>query len=192
MWKKNWLIIGVGGATCSGKTSLATKLKENLKDAVIFHQDKYFHPENDPRHVHVPELNHHNWDNLTAVDMERMHQDILETLKSNETDQQSRRPLIVDGFLIYNYKPIADLCELRYFIHLTYEACLERRVKREYDPPDVPGYFEKIVWPEFKKHYAEIIGNQELKNTIKFLDGTLPSNEIFQQVFSEVKQKLKS
>ncbi len=32
------------------------------------------------------------------------------------------------------------------------EECEKRRSKRAYDPPDVKGYFDKVVWPAYVGH----------------------------------------
>ncbi|XP_063979873.1 nicotinamide riboside kinase 1 [Diachasmimorpha longicaudata] len=186
-----WMVIGIGGATCSGKTTLATRLHEKLKNSILMNQDTYFRPKDDPRHVHIPELNHHNWDILDSLDIEKMHSDILEILSSQEDDDNRGeiRLLIMDGFLLFNYKPIYDLCDLRYFLDLSRELCEQRRSRRVYDPPDVPGYFEAVVWPEYLRYKREIEDNEQVMRGIIFLDGTGDSNETFQRVFREISQK---
>ena len=56
---------------------------------------------------------------------------------------------------------------LRFFLTLTRETCWDRRQKRSYDPPDPPGYFDKVAWPHYLKNLAEI----REKAAITYLDG---------------------
>ncbi|XP_015126156.1 nicotinamide riboside kinase 1 isoform X2 [Diachasma alloeum] len=187
----NWIVIGIGGATCSGKTTLAKKLHEKFKNSVLINQDTYFRPKDDPRHVHIPELNHHNWDILESLDMNKMHSDILGILSSGEDDnnQGETKLLIMDGFLLFNYKPIFDLCDMRYFLDLSREECEWRRNRRVYDPPDVPRYFDMVVWPEYVRYKKEIEDDEEVLRGITFLDGTVDNDQTFQRVFREISQK---
>lgn len=46
--------------------------------------------------------------------------------------------LIIEGFLIFNHPVTFDICNVKYHLHVPYEVCYARRVKRTYDPPDVP------------------------------------------------------
>ncbi|XP_074111578.1 nicotinamide riboside kinase [Cotesia typhae] len=195
-----WLIVGIGGATCSGKTTLSKQLHEFFKNSRLINQDSYFLPEDDPRHVHIPELNHHNWDILTSLDTSRMYADVLKILSgSNRSSSgvnincldinkkiEETRVLVLDGFLIFKDKPIAELCNLKYFLTLTKQQCWERRQKRVYDPPDVPGYFDKVIWPEYERHLEDI----KREKKICFIDGTMNQEEIFQQVLADISKAM--
>lgn len=149
-------------------------------------QDDYFLPPDDPRHIKIPELNHMNWDLITSLDMERMRFDIMKIIRTREkraTDSK-KTVLILDGFLLFKDKTIADLCDLKYFLTLTKEQCWERRKNRAYDPPDVPGYFDKVVWPEYEKYVKEI--TQDGDRTIKFIDGSKDMEEVYEIVSKEI------
>ncbi|XP_011311360.1 nicotinamide riboside kinase 1 [Fopius arisanus] len=186
-----WIVIGIAGATCSGKTTLAKKLHEKFKNSVLISQDSYFLAKDDPRHVHIPELNHHNWDILESLDMEKMHSDILEIMSSGGAGRKENdvQFLIVDGFLLFNYKPIFDLCDIRYFLELSREECERRRSRRVYDPPDVPRYFEVVVWPQYARYKKEIQEDEALVKGITFLDGTVNNDQTFQRILREITQK---
>lgn len=190
-----WFVIGIGGVTCSGKTTLATKLHKLLKNSIIINQDDYFLPEADPRHVHDMELNHHNWDIITSLDMEKMYHDVTNILTSAngivfDDNQPHCRVLILDGIFVFNYKPIAELCDVKYFLSLTKADCWERRRKRVYNPPDVPGYFEKIVWPEYENYKMELEKDQELWKKIIFIDGMLGQEEIVKKISNDLSKRL--
>jgi nicotinamide/nicotinate riboside kinase len=94
MGTNSWLVVGVSGVTCSGKTTLADSLYKHFKDlrgkeiktgielnrVEIINQDKYFLEADDPRHVIVEKLNHQNWEVITSLDMDKMCNDIMEIL----------------------------------------------------------------------------------------------------------------
>ena len=62
-------------------------------------------------------------------------------------------------------------CDLHFFATLDYETCLERRNLRCYDPPDIPGYFEKIVYPYYITNLTDM-KKLDIDKTICYLDGS--------------------
>lgn len=87
---EQWLIIGISGVTCSGKTTLAQSLSAYFKEQVgneikagiivgrveKIHQDAYFYPMDDPRHKMVEEFHHPNKEIIESLDMDEMVNDI--------------------------------------------------------------------------------------------------------------------
>nr|XP_034178747.1 nicotinamide riboside kinase 1 isoform X1 [Osmia lignaria] len=109
MSSKKWLVIGITGATCSGKTTLANRLQKELKNSIIVHQDNYFWPIDDPQHVKIPKLNHLNWELMSSMDMDKMRSDILKLIEFspndvNKMEKNCKRVLIIDGFLLFKWK----------------------------------------------------------------------------------------
>ncbi|XP_052749466.1 nicotinamide riboside kinase 1 [Galleria mellonella] len=191
--KDDWIVIGVSGVTCGGKTTLANRLKNVLRPVYVFHQDKYFYPDDSPKHVRCEGMEHNNYDILSALDMETMYDDIIQTLsgrdkshgssverETGKLEAKGKKFLIVEGFTVMNYKPILELCNLRYYFVLEYGECVSRRCLRLYDPPDVAGYFERCVWPEHLKYRAQI----EQDKRVQILDGTRP--DIYDVVIADL------
>ena len=77
---------------------------------------------------------------------------------------------IVEGITIFNSKQVSDVCDLKIFLTLDHQTCSARRSKRVYDPPDPPGYFEKIVWPSYVDQLKQIKNDPN----IHFIDGAQP------------------
>lgn len=77
---KNWVVVGISGVTCGGKTTFATALRDLFPDASIVHQDKYFLQPDDARHTRIRSLNHLNWEIPSALDMDKMRSDIKRIL----------------------------------------------------------------------------------------------------------------
>lgn len=178
---KKLLVIGISGISCGGKTTLATQLHNILPKSTIFAQDDYFRDVNYPMHTWIPELNHINFDILSSLDMDKMMDDVLKFIEDNFAQIPSKKTenyknniqsdninnlhegikshihiLIIEGFTIFNYKKWLSLFNLKYFLTLDKEECYKRRLKRVYDPPDCPGYFEKVAWPEYQKNKKEV------------------------------------
>ncbi|KAJ8708522.1 hypothetical protein PYW07_010647 [Mythimna separata] len=196
--RNDWIIIGISGVTCGGKTSLANQLKDTLTPVHVFHQDKYFYPDDSPKHVRCEGLEHNNYDILGALDMETMLADINMTIKGQDRAHLTRtepgenkfsvlgkRFLIAEGFTVLNYKPIMDMCDFRYYFVLEFGECVLRRSYRLYDPPDIAGYFEQCVWPEHIKYRAEI----ERDSRVHIIDGT--QRDAYDIVMNELRANYK-
>lgn len=183
------LVIGVAGTTCSGKSTLASEIHKAFPRSIMINQDNYFLPVDDPRHTKVPELNCLNFDLMSSLDMKQMHADVLDKV-TMDAGKLCRREslLILEGFLLFNYKPLMELCDLKYLIDVPKDVCWERRKDRVYEPPDVPGYFEIIVWPEYLRYRAEVMGDKALMNSVKVVDGTKSKEDITRAVIAEIRQ----
>lgn len=178
-----------------------------IKIVKLISQDDYFLPINHPNHIWIKHLNHINWDILTALDMDRMCNDIKEiigtdyTLHTKEeslldnnfyqqtTQQQSPvelNILIIEGFLIYNHPAIAELCQLKFHLHIPYEICYQRRSNRTYEPADVPGYFEFCIWPM----YQEYLKNYIEQDNVIMLNGGIQIEKCFNYILNCIKNVL--
>lgn len=200
------IVIGISGVTCGGKTTTAQKLQDIFPKTTIISQDYYFLEENDPRLTWIPELNHANYDILTSLDMDKMYKDVSNFLKNerfkriNNNFQTIKRTahdidyicdvlktakfklLIIEGFSIFNYKPLVPFCDLKYYFTLQKEECFKRRLTRSYDPPDCPGYFESCAWPEHLKQLEEV---KTTVDNINYFCGTEDATEnIIRDIFS--------
>lgn len=168
----SWLIVGVSGVTCSGKSTLATSLLSFLsnspKDSAVYRirihqvrlirQDDYFYKRDSPHHTWIPDMNYINREIMSALDMPRMLSDIESIIYGSCNDQPvdgSINILIIDGFLIFNHPEVLGLCDLRIEVQISQAICQERRKLRIYNPPNPCGYFESFIWPLHEKHSAE-------------------------------------
>lgn len=170
-----WLIVGITGGTCSGKSTLAQKLADHLnnKQGTIIHnieigevhvirQDDYFYKRDSVEHTWIPGWNYINREILSALDMPRMCTDIESILAVEPSPSSSSSPphprknvLLIEGFLIFNHRTVCEWCQLRFDVRITYEECQRRRATRRYNPPNPPGYFETFIWPFYQQHLKE-------------------------------------
>uniref|UniRef100_A0A8C5N143 Nicotinamide riboside kinase 1 n=1 Tax=Leptobrachium leishanense TaxID=445787 RepID=A0A8C5N143_9ANUR len=155
------VIAAKGGVTNGGKTTLANRLKKSLPNSSLICQDDYF--KTDERGFKM-------YDVLEALNMEDMMTAVHKCIKHpNEAETSNRMGkvfqrksedgiyfLIIEGFLLYSYKPLSSVFTRRYFLTVPYEECKKRRSSRVYVPPDPPGYFDGHVWPMYLKHKDEM------------------------------------
>lgn len=184
---KKWIKIGISGCTNGGKTTLSKFLQNYFSGCIVVNQDEFFRPDDSKEHTVIPELNHKNWDCLTAINWHALMEKVTRILNSEPTVDNAL--LIVEGHLIFNYLPLENIFHKKYFLKLNKEECTKRRNTRVYDPPDVPGYFEMCVWPMYLSNLQEL----EKKHTeIMFLDGADNPECISETVISDLKKYLSS
>lgn len=169
----NWLIIGITGVTCSGKSTLARSIISEINaknvqfpeyitigSVKLIKQDDYFHPKTSAQHTWISELNYINREVISALNMSKMFADVNDILgPSYQLHKKGEKCvlnlLIIEGFLVFNYKDIRDICQIKIDIRLGYDECFRRRQNRKYNPPNPTGYFESILWPFYLKHLEE-------------------------------------
>ncbi|KAF9512139.1 hypothetical protein BS47DRAFT_1330451 [Hydnum rufescens UP504] len=201
------VLIGVGGATCSGKTTLAKYLRRCLPNSFIVHQDDFAPPQElVPWH---PGFNVQDWDDAPgAIDWPRMRSalahvkatgqlppghsshdhlneqveipaadDTLSTWRTrfseldNSAAGEEIQWVIVDGFLLYWDKGIADQLDIRLFLRVPHDVLRQRRHARHgYHTAegslwrDPPHYWEQIVYPAYVRAHQSLFEGGDIEN----------------------------
>uniref|UniRef100_A0A8C5JYU2 Nicotinamide riboside kinase 2 n=1 Tax=Jaculus jaculus TaxID=51337 RepID=A0A8C5JYU2_JACJA len=183
------------GMTNGGKTTLTNSLQKALPNCCIIHQDDFFKPQNQ---IAIGEDGFKQWDVLESLDMEAMVSTVQAWIRdpqkfarahgvSVQPDTTDTHVLLLEGFLLYSYKPLVDLYSRRYFLTVPYEECKRRRSNRSYMVPDPPGLFDGHVWPMYQKYKQEM---EEDGVEVVHLDGMKSRDELFHQVLEDIRNTL--
>ncbi len=182
--KTNTIIIGISGASASGKSLLANTLVNELgsDQVVVISEDSYY--KNHP-HLSFEERGKINYDHPDAFDhdlfVQHLHQlqaghtvqvpiyNHSQHIRSDETRTIGKHAIIVlEGILLFVEKKMRELMNIRIFMDTPLDICLLRRIKRDVihrhrTVESVIEQYEKFVRPMYlqfiepSKRYADII-----------------------------------
>lgn len=184
MSKFNPLIIGVGGGSGSGKTTVVSKIVEGIgrDQIVLIEHDSYYR---DLSHLPLAERVKQNFDHPSSLETELLIRH-LDALKSGykidipvyDFVEHTRAPesisvapkkvILIDGILIFSEPNLRERMDIKIFVDTDDDVRLLRRLKRDInergrDFDGVLKQYEHFVRPmhlefvEPSKRYADII-----------------------------------
>jgi uridine kinase len=136
-------IVGIVGASGSGKTTVAHELAERAGNCCLISQDNYYRSL--PDGVDAKDW---NFDDPAVIDLAHLARD-LTALKRGEIvkcpryifsthkrapDTVTLKPapvIIIEGLFLFTTEQLRDVFDLKIFIDVPLEVCLERRVARD-------------------------------------------------------------
>ena len=187
------LIIGIGGGTGSGKTTVVQQIVEQLPadEVCVISQDSYY---NDTSHLSFDERVKINFDHPNSIDFPLLVTH-LKTLKKEQSFEQPvysfvdhnrtkktvttypKKVIIVEGILILTHPEIRALFDIKIFVHADSDERLIRRLKRDIaergrDLDEVLSRYQNTLKPmheqfiEPSKEFADIIIPNNRYNTV--------------------------
>jgi uridine kinase len=174
-------VIGISGGSCSGKSSIAARVAEMMKDrgAVVLSLDSYYR---DLSSLLPAERKKCNFDAPEALDFDLAVRH-LRTLIAGlgvlvpvyRFEDHTRAPesewvrldaggggkgaIVVEGLFALHYPPLRAMIDLSIFVDAGHDTCLERRLRRDVaergrTPAEVAEQYEKTVRPMFERFVA--------------------------------------
>ncbi len=184
MTEKNTIIIGISGASASGKSLLANTIVNELgsNQVVVISEDSYYKDHSD---LPLEERAQINYDHPNAFDHALLYQH-LRALQQGKTvevpiynhsthtrDKETRTIgqhsiIVLEGILLFVEQELRELMDIRIFMETALDICLIRRLKRDVKErgrtlDSVLKQYEETVRPMFlqfiepSKRYADII-----------------------------------
>tara|TARA_B110000444_G_scaffold120461_1_gene113294 strand:- start:7748 stop:8359 length:612 start_codon:yes stop_codon:yes gene_type:complete len=165
-------IIGISGASGSGKTTVSKKIRASLnpENILIISQDSYY---KDLNHLSINQRDQINFDHPDALDLKLLETHIKSLRMGNAIDQpiyhfsnhsrQSetnkilpKKIIIIEGTLVLSKYFLRLLYDMSVYVDLNQEKCLERRINRDHQErgrskKSVMDQYENTVKPMFEK-----------------------------------------
>lgn len=184
MTEKNTIIIGIAGASASGKSLLSNTIVNELgsDQVVVISEDSYY---KDHSNLSLEERANINYDHPNALDHELLNQHLMylqqgKTVEvpiynhSTHTREKETRTIgqhsiiVLEGILLFVEKELRQLMDIRIFMETALDICLIRRLKRDMKERGrsldaVLKQYEETVRPMYlqfiepSKRYADII-----------------------------------
>ncbi|MGX7076238.1 MULTISPECIES: uridine kinase [Globicatella] len=181
---KRPIVIGVAGASGSGKSSVSKRILEIFSEMsiLVLQQDFYY---KDQTHLPFEERLKTNYDHPLAFDNDLFIEHLEKLMKGETIDkpvydfanhtrstetihQEPRDVIIVEGILILDDKRVRDLLDIKIYVDTDSDICLARRILRDINErgrtvDSVINQYVEVVKPMFHqfveptKRYADII-----------------------------------
>lgn len=159
------MILGIGGVSRSGKTTLTKLLKQRLfPDAYLIHQDDYVVPENKMPHWNE-EL---DWEHPACIDFNRMSEAILGATKRHNH-------VIVEGFLIFYDPTVMSLFDKTVFIQIDRETFFDRK-RMDLRWGRVSDDYMQHIWNSYLKYGKRHLEKADLTISGKEIEGNWSSS----------------
>lgn len=184
MNKKSPIIIGISGASASGKSLLANTIVNELgsDQVVIISEDSYY-----KNHCNIPfeERAKINYDHPDAFDHGLLYQHLIELQEGKSIEvplynhslhirEKETRPvgqhaiIVLEGILLFVEPALRELMDIRIYMETSLDICLIRRLKRDIKErgrslDSVLKQYEDTVRPMYlqfidpSKRYADLI-----------------------------------
>ena len=167
------MLIGIGGVSRSGKSTLAnllvTHFRKTGKKAIIFHQDDFVFPE-----TQIPKIRDKtDWESPKSIDHKLLYELVDEFKDRFDV-------VIVDGLFAFYDQNLNSLYDKRLFVKISKRSFFIRKVADQrwgY----VPTWFVDHIWKSFLKYgndkhikgeFLTVSGEDEfdMKKVLKYLD----------------------
>ena len=143
---KDVIVIGIAGGTCSGKSTLIQKIKDEFGDAItMLSHDFYYKAHNDIPFEERKRLNYDHPDSFNTdlmiehirklMDGESIERPVYDFTIHNRIDEtvtvMPSKVIVVEGILIFENRELRDMCDIKVFIDTDADVRIIRRIVRD-------------------------------------------------------------
>lgn len=196
---KDIIVIGIAGGTCSGKSTLIKKIKEEFGDAItMLSHDFYYKSHDDIPFEERKKLNYDHPDSfdtdlmighinqlINGESIERPVYDFTIHNRINETvTVKPSKVIVVEGILIFENKVLRDLCDIKVFIDTDADVRIIRRIVR--DVHERGRTLESVVTQYLTT--VKLMHEQFVEPTKKYVDVIIPEggyNQVALEMLNE-------
>ncbi len=188
---KQAYVVGIGGCSASGKSTLSDRLEERLADykVKVFHMDKYFRePSERPEVVGILDGRTYRDDNHPdTLDLDRLHADVAAVREAGDVDV-----VLIEGMFILWDQAMAPLLDLKVFVDCDQDERLRRRISRNlnfgYDLDDIMDRYVQAVQPRQRQYVESSKWNADIiVNGFRNVDGGPAGVDV---ILSWIRQKV--
>ena len=145
--KQKTILVGIAGASASGKSLLANTLVEELQSehVAVISEDSYYR---DQSHMTMEERVRTNYDHPDSMDHDLMLKQMNMLKEGNAVDVplydytehnrkkecrhvQPARVILIEGILLFTRPEVREAFDLRFYMDTPLDICLIRRLKRD-------------------------------------------------------------
>lgn len=173
------IIIGIGGRSCSGKSTVIKELREKYGGEIEhIEQDKFFKIKAD------------NWESPESLRIDRLIYSIKKLKRGQSTHIPTHRwteifdrevkpskIIIIEGYLLFVNAELSNLFDKKIWVDVSDANIVYRRTKRDGTSKNLDYTMNKVIpeskkYEEIQKNRADIIidGNKTKEEIIKKLD----------------------
>ncbi|CCE63006.1 hypothetical protein TPHA_0D03710 [Tetrapisispora phaffii CBS 4417] len=203
-------IIGIGGTSGSGKTSVASKLVSEIDVpwTVLISLDNFYKPLDKAQRKRAFE-NNYDFDEPEAVDLDLAYRCILALKEGKKTEipvysfvHHNRVPdknitiygasvIVIEGIYALYDKRLLDLMDLKIYVDADLDICLARRLSRDIITRgrDLSGCIQQ--WERFVKPDADKYVKPTMKNANAIIPSMADNQVAIKLLINHIKSKLK-
>ena len=206
--KSKTYIIGIAGASGSGKTTFAANLAEKFsqEEVLLLTQDSYY---KDLSELTISERAKQNFDHPDALDFKLL-KEHLKQLKAGLSIQQPiydfnnhtrlsntrtvipKQIIIVEGTLLLSQKELLNEFNTSVYVELDQQTCLERRIKRDISErgrtkQEVLTQYSTTVKPMYQKYIKPSLAQAE--TIVPGIDNSMELQDTYLQIVTDLKNR---
>jgi len=167
------MVIGIGGVSRAGKTSLALKIREWLGDdeVCILHQDEFIHPLDQ-----MPQVEGHiDWEHPNSIDFKALTEKV-------KKEKELRKYVVIEGLMVFWSKELISLMDKKIYLKISKKTFLSRKtIDNRWE--DEPAWYIEHIWDN---HFIYGTLAEHESNTLQ-LDGEASSIDSSTKKFLGIK-----